>query len=275
MKHGGNDKYNVEHVGYNARMDTLQAAVLLAKLPYIEELNARRRHLAAFYERRLSDFLDSVALRRPGRRPRRRKPRLSSIYGPRSISGRRRELKDHLAANGVDIPSYHPYPLHLMKLFRASVAVASLDEGGEGGARGLELARRASHEGWGSPRRGKCGKKFFTIHEIGGQPQSTTLAKKPGPNRPYQTGRPKLAGDLFFCLVASSPPLRSDSTSAPSKPEGSLFGPPVVLNITHNNIIPSEGNTGREPFGDAVDFWTCSTECTRIERSKSFAPYGG
>ena len=50
LKHGGNDKYNVEHVGYNARMDTLQAAVLLVKLPYIDELNARRRRLAAFYE---------------------------------------------------------------------------------------------------------------------------------------------------------------------------------------------------------------------------------
>ena len=56
IKHGGRDKYNVEHVGYNARMDTLQAAVLLAKLPHIDDFNARRRLLAAFYESRLRDL---------------------------------------------------------------------------------------------------------------------------------------------------------------------------------------------------------------------------
>jgi dTDP-4-amino-4,6-dideoxygalactose transaminase len=32
LKHGGKDKYNVDHIGYNARLDTLQAAVLLEKL---------------------------------------------------------------------------------------------------------------------------------------------------------------------------------------------------------------------------------------------------
>src|SRR3990172_8101104 len=31
LKHGGRDKYNVDHIGYNARLDTLQAAILLAK----------------------------------------------------------------------------------------------------------------------------------------------------------------------------------------------------------------------------------------------------
>jgi len=35
IKHGGKDKYNVEHIGYNARLDTFQAAVLLAKFKYL------------------------------------------------------------------------------------------------------------------------------------------------------------------------------------------------------------------------------------------------
>ena len=34
LKHGGKDKYNVDHIGYNARLDTLQAAVLLAELAF-------------------------------------------------------------------------------------------------------------------------------------------------------------------------------------------------------------------------------------------------
>lgn len=32
-KHGGKDKYNVDVLGYNSRLDTLQAAILLARLP--------------------------------------------------------------------------------------------------------------------------------------------------------------------------------------------------------------------------------------------------
>jgi dTDP-4-amino-4,6-dideoxygalactose transaminase len=48
-KHGGKDKYNVDHIGYNARLDTLQAAVLQAKFKYIDEFNTKRRKIAAHY----------------------------------------------------------------------------------------------------------------------------------------------------------------------------------------------------------------------------------
>ncbi len=50
IKHGGKDKYNVEHIGYNARLDTLQAAILLAKLKYVDEFNERRRKIAKIYK---------------------------------------------------------------------------------------------------------------------------------------------------------------------------------------------------------------------------------
>lgn len=54
LKHGGKDKYNVEHIGYNARLDTLQAAILLAKFKYIDEFNERRRKIAEIYTKELS-----------------------------------------------------------------------------------------------------------------------------------------------------------------------------------------------------------------------------
>ncbi len=54
-KHGGKDKYNVDHIGYNARLDTLQAAVLLAKLNYLDEFNQRRRKIAQIYLAELTD----------------------------------------------------------------------------------------------------------------------------------------------------------------------------------------------------------------------------
>ncbi len=120
LKHGGNDKYNVEHVGYNARMDTLQAAVLLAKLPYIDELNARRRHLAAFYGSRLSGLDGLVA---PGDND----GHVYHQYTVRVEAGRRDALKEHLAGSGIDSAVYYPYPLHLMRLFSASAAVFPLD----------------------------------------------------------------------------------------------------------------------------------------------------
>src|SRR3972149_441449 len=61
LKHGGRDKYNVDHIGYNARLDTLQAAILLAKFKYIDEFNERRRKIAEIYNRELAD-IDGVVL---------------------------------------------------------------------------------------------------------------------------------------------------------------------------------------------------------------------
>jgi dTDP-4-amino-4,6-dideoxygalactose transaminase len=56
LRHGGKDKYNVDHIGYNARLDTLQAAILLAKLKYVNEFNERRRKIAALYNEGLKDL---------------------------------------------------------------------------------------------------------------------------------------------------------------------------------------------------------------------------
>ncbi len=47
--HGMRVRYHHEEVGWNSRMDTLQAAVLLVKLAFIDEWNAQRRALAEGY----------------------------------------------------------------------------------------------------------------------------------------------------------------------------------------------------------------------------------
>ena len=54
--HGGKSKYNVDHIGYNARLDTLQAAILFAKIKYIDEFNKLRRKIANFYDEHLKDI---------------------------------------------------------------------------------------------------------------------------------------------------------------------------------------------------------------------------
>src|SRR5437764_13874953 len=53
--HGGAKQYHHDEVGTNSRLDSMQAAVLLAKLPYLAGWSARRREHAAYYDKGLSD----------------------------------------------------------------------------------------------------------------------------------------------------------------------------------------------------------------------------
>ena len=108
--HGGAKQYHHEEVGTNSRLDTLQAAVLLAKLPHLASWSARRREHAAYYTRALAD--------------------VSQVYAPvvdRSNehifhqytlrAERRDELQAHLKSRGIGTGVYYPVPLHLQPCF--------------------------------------------------------------------------------------------------------------------------------------------------------------
>lgn len=53
--HGAPERYNHQYVGMNGRMDTLQAAILLAKLPFLKDEIEKRREVAYFYDQNLKD----------------------------------------------------------------------------------------------------------------------------------------------------------------------------------------------------------------------------
>src|SRR2546430_3715315 len=53
--HGGAKQYHHDEVGTNSRLDSLQAAILLAKLPHLAAWSARRREHAAYYTKALAD----------------------------------------------------------------------------------------------------------------------------------------------------------------------------------------------------------------------------
>ncbi|MGV3707935.1 MAG: DegT/DnrJ/EryC1/StrS family aminotransferase [Gemmatimonas sp.] len=108
--HGSRKTYYHEIVGYNSRLDTLQAAVLLAKLPHLEKWSARRRENAAFYNDAFRDvdgitapFVDAAN---------------TSIYNQYTIRTDRRDaLQAHLKEKGIGHAVYYPLPLHLQACF--------------------------------------------------------------------------------------------------------------------------------------------------------------
>lgn len=111
--HGqGLDKYENVRVGINGRLDTLQAAILLAKLKaFDEELYARNR-IAAKYTLGLKNMLKTPSI--PGES-------VSSWaqYSVLAEDNRKREIiREKLKGAGVPTAVYYPLPLHLQQAFR-------------------------------------------------------------------------------------------------------------------------------------------------------------
>lgn len=94
-----------ETEGRNSRMDEIQAAILLAKLPFLEEDNARRREIARRYDAALAGLPVRLLRARSGSVP---APHLYPIR-----TDERKELAAHLAARGIETAIHYPVPLHL------------------------------------------------------------------------------------------------------------------------------------------------------------------
>jgi dTDP-4-amino-4,6-dideoxygalactose transaminase len=108
--HGGLQMYHHEEVGYNSRLDSLQAAVLLAKLKHLSHWSAARRANAAYYT---SAFADVAEIRTPVLAPANQ-----SIFNQYTVRvDRRDELQTHLKSKGIGCAVYYPVPLHLQPCF--------------------------------------------------------------------------------------------------------------------------------------------------------------
>ncbi len=108
--HGGARQYHHDEVGTNSRMDTLQAAVLLAKLPYLAGWTEARKQNATRYTAAFTGHSDICP------------PRVDSandhIFHQYTIRvPRRDELQAHLKAKGVGHAVYYPLALHLQPCF--------------------------------------------------------------------------------------------------------------------------------------------------------------
>ncbi len=116
--HGMTRTYHHETVGGNFRLDALQAAVLHAKLPFLADWNAARKHNADLYREGFRELVVSGAVTIPT------EPHVESglkghhTYHQYVIRAKDRDgLKAHLASQGVGHAVYYPLPLHLQPCF--------------------------------------------------------------------------------------------------------------------------------------------------------------
>ena len=108
--HGGLKTYYHDEVGYNSRLDALQAAVLRAKLPHLAAWSEKRRQNAAFYDQALAGI--------PEVRTPYVDPANVSIFNQYTLRVERRdELQKHLTEKKIGNAIYYPLPLHLQPCF--------------------------------------------------------------------------------------------------------------------------------------------------------------
>ncbi len=113
--HGGAKQYFHDEVGYNSRLDALQAAILSAKLPHLAGWSARRRENAAVYNQSLSSLAETGALTLPYVAP--ENESIFNQYTIRVADGKRDALQSFLKDRGVGTSVYYPLPLHLQPCF--------------------------------------------------------------------------------------------------------------------------------------------------------------
>jgi dTDP-4-amino-4,6-dideoxygalactose transaminase len=111
-EHGGLKKYQHDLVGYNSRLDTVQAAILGVKLEFLDEWNEKRRRSAQLYNELLSD-VPGVEI--PGESEGVR--HIYHLYVIQVQGELRGELQADLRARGIQTGIHYPFPLHLTPAF--------------------------------------------------------------------------------------------------------------------------------------------------------------
>lgn len=107
--YGERERYYHSEIGFNTRLDELQAAILLAKLPHLEEWNAARRSLAARYRSSLASTPVRWIDEAPGR---------THIHHLAVARVERRDaFRAFLGARGIQTQIHYPIPIHLQEAY--------------------------------------------------------------------------------------------------------------------------------------------------------------
>jgi len=110
--HGMVIRYHHDMIGVNSRLDSIQAAVLDAKLPHLDEYIEARQKAAAYYDQAFSGN-DKLLI--PGRQE--HSTHVFHQYTLRVVGADRDKLRDGLAERGIPAMIYYPVPLHQQKAY--------------------------------------------------------------------------------------------------------------------------------------------------------------
>ena len=95
--------------GYNSRLDSMQAAILLVKLKWLDEWNTKRRQNAKVYAAKLNDLVDIPV----------EQPHEFCVFHTYVVQAEKRaELQDYLQNNGIGTRIHYPIPIHLQPAAR-------------------------------------------------------------------------------------------------------------------------------------------------------------
>ena len=107
--HGANPTYYHRLVGGNFRLDSIQAAALLVKLPYLDDWSEKRRRNAAYYNKKFAETSVQTPYVSPDR---------GTVYNQYCIRvPKRDDLFAHLSEKNIGCAIYYPVPLHLQECF--------------------------------------------------------------------------------------------------------------------------------------------------------------
>jgi len=112
--HGAEPKYYHKEVGYNSRLDAIQAAVLRVKLNYLDNWNEGRRRVAKTYDKLFKEngLYKEIVL------PKKKVEDSTHVYHQYVVRVKNRdEIKKKLKGNGISTAVYYPRPLHLQECY--------------------------------------------------------------------------------------------------------------------------------------------------------------
>jgi dTDP-4-amino-4,6-dideoxygalactose transaminase len=109
--HGRKNKYEHSVIGYNYRLDTIQAAILDTKLKYLTECNNQRKNIAKIYHKKLKNIPELLL------------PEVQNnnnhVYHMYVVKTKQRnQLQQYLLYNGITTGIHYPKPLHLQKAYK-------------------------------------------------------------------------------------------------------------------------------------------------------------
>ncbi len=110
--HGTVAKYRHSVIGFNSRLDNLQAAILSVKLTKLDEWNEKRRKVAERYGKVLKNIVTVPCSQKDGKHA-------YHLYVIRTDANKRDGLVDFLNKNGIEARVYYGLPLHLQECYKA------------------------------------------------------------------------------------------------------------------------------------------------------------